>query len=58
MNEQQILEQIRNTPQMMQNETVANVFNLMEKNDHYGLVNLYKQTCQTMGVQPNPQFLQ
>lgn len=58
MNNQQILQQIRNNPQMMGNKTVANVFKLREQNDRQGLVELYKQTCQTMGVQPDPRFLQ
>lgn len=57
MNNLQILQQVRNNPQMMGNDTVKNVFDCLDKKDHRGLVEIYKQTCQTMGQQPNQIFL-
>ena len=57
INYQQILMNIQNNNQMMGNKTVQNVFELRTKNDHQGLIELYKNTCQTVGQQPNPMFL-
>lgn len=57
INYQQILSQLQNNQQIMGNKTVQNVFNLRNRNDHNGLVELYKNTCQTVGQQPNPMFL-
>lgn len=57
INYQQILMNIQNNTQMMGNKTVQNVFELRTKNDHQGLIELYKNTCQTVGQQPNPMFL-
>lgn len=58
MNYQNILTQIQNNPQAMQNQTVKNVFNCLSQRDHQGLVEIYKNTCQTLGQQPNKMFLQ
>lgn len=57
MNNSQILGNIRNNPQMMGNGTVANVFKLMDKHDTNGLLDLYKQTCQTTGNAPDPRII-
>lgn len=57
VNYQQILGNIRNNKQLMQNQTVKNVFDLLDKKDHNGLVELYKNTCQTFGQQPNQMFI-
>lgn len=57
LNYTQILSQLQSNQQIMENKTVQNVFNLRNKNDHNGLVELYKNTCQTVGQQPNPMFL-
>lgn len=54
----QYLNRIRNNPQAMQNQTVQNVFNCLSRRDHQGLVEIYKNTCQTLGQQPNQMFLQ
>lgn len=42
---------------MMSNKTVQSVFNCLEKKDHNSLVELYKNTCNTVGQQPNQMFL-
>lgn len=42
----------------MNNKTVQSVFNCLENKDHKGLVELYKNTCNTVGQQPNQMFLQ
>ena len=52
------LQQIKTNPQYMNNQTVQNVFNCLSKRDHQGLVEIYKNTCQTLGQQPNQMFLQ
>lgn len=57
MNYQQILNQVKSNPQAMQNQTVKNVFNCLSQRDHQGLVEIYKNTCQTLGQQPNQMFL-
>ena len=57
MNYQQVLAQMRQNPQAMSNQTIQSVFNCLDKKDHNGLVEIYKNTCQTMGQQPNPMFL-
>lgn len=57
LNYTQILSQLQSNQQIMENKTVQNVFNLRNKNDHNKLVELYKNTCQTVGQQPNPMFL-
>lgn len=54
----QYLGQIKNNPQMMNNQTVKNVFECLSKRDHQGLVEIYKNTCNTLGQQPNQMFLQ
>lgn len=51
------LQMVRNNQNMMNNQTVKNTFDLLDRKDHNGLVELYKQTCQTMGIQPNPEYL-
>lgn len=58
INYQQILSQVQNNPQAMNNQTVQNVFQCLSKRDHQGLVEIYKNTCQTLGQQPNQMFLQ
>lgn len=57
VNSQNILNQIRNNSNMMNNKTVQSVFNCLENKDHKGLVELYKNTCNTVGQQPNQMFL-
>ena len=57
MNCQSILNQVRNNSNMMNNKTVQSVFNCLEKNDHNGLIEIYKNTCNTVGQQPNQMFL-
>ena len=42
---------------MMNNKTVQSVFNCLENKDHNGLVEIYKNTCNTVGQQPNQMFL-
>lgn len=42
---------------MMQNQTVQNVFQCLDKKDHNSLVEIYKNTCTTLGQQPNQMFL-
>ncbi len=58
MNPTQMLQMIRNNPQMTGNNTVSNVLRLRDANDRQGLIELYKNTCQTTGNQPDPRFLQ
>lgn len=57
INYSQILNQIKNNPQVMNNQTVQSVFDCLDRKDHNGLVELYKNTCQTLGQQPNQMFL-
>lgn len=57
MNYSNVLSQIRNNPNMMGNQTVQSVFSCLERKDHNGLVELYKNTCNTLGQQPNQMFL-
>lgn len=57
MNTQQQLQMIRSNPQYMGNNTVAEMFRLRDNKDHDGLVELYKNTCKTFNIQPNPQYL-
>lgn len=57
INCQYILNQVRNNSNMMNNKTVQSVFNCLEKRDHNSLVELYKNTCNTVGQQPNQMFL-
>lgn len=57
INYQSILYQIRNNSNMMSNKTVQSVFNCLENKDHNSLVELYKNTCNTVGQQPNQMFL-
>ena len=54
----QILNQFKNNPQVMSNQTVQSVFSCLDKRDHQGLVDIYKNTCNTLGKQPNQMFLQ
>lgn len=57
VNYQYILNQIRSNKNMMNNKTVQNVFNCLENKDHNGLIEIYKNTCNTVGQQPNQMFL-
>lgn len=57
MGYQNILAQIKNNPNMMNNQTVQNVFSCLDRKDHNGLVELYKNTCNTLGQQPNQMLL-
>lgn len=57
INYQQVLNNIRNNSNMMNNQTVQNVFNCLDKKDHKSLVEIYKNTCNTFGQQPNQMFL-
>ena len=57
INYQQILGNIRNNQNMMQNRTVQSVFTALDNRDHNSLVQLYKNTCNTFGQQPNQMFL-
>ena len=52
------LAQVKNNQQAMSNPTIRNVFNCLNNKDHNGLVEIYKNTCQTVGQQPNQMFLQ
>lgn len=54
---QSILNQVKSNNNMMSNKTVQSVFNCLEKKDHNSLVELYKNTCNTVGQQPNQMFL-
>lgn len=54
---EQQLNMIRNNPQYMGNNTIAEMFRLRDSKDHNGLVELYKNTCKTCGVQPNPDYI-
>lgn len=58
INYQQMLNQIRNNQNAMGNPTVQSVFRCLDQKDHNGLVELYKNTCNTKGQQPNQMFLQ
>ena len=57
MNISQALNQIRNNNNAMNNQTVKAVFNCLDNKDHNSLVQLYKNTCNTLGQQPNQMFL-
>lgn len=57
MNYQQLLSSIKSNPQAMSNQTIQNVFECLSKRDHQGLVEIYKNTCNTLGQQPNQMFL-
>ena len=57
MNYQNILSQVKNNPQMMGNQTVKNVFECLAKRDHNALVEIYKNTCSSVGQEPNQMFL-
>lgn len=54
----QMLMQLRRNPQIMGNQTVQSVFRFIDNKDHNGLVELYKNTCTTLGKEPNQMFLQ
>lgn len=54
---QSLLSQIQSNPQAMSNQTVQNVFKCLSQRDHQGLVEIYKNTCNTLGQQPNQMFL-
>lgn len=56
-NVNQYLNQIKSNPQMMNNQTVQNVFQCLSKRDHQGLVEIYKNTCQTLGQEPNQMLI-
>lgn len=56
-NYSQVLNQIRNNNNAMNNQTVKAVFNCLDNHDHASLVNLYRNTCNTLGQQPNQMFL-
>lgn len=57
LNCQGLLNQIQANPQAMSNQTVQSVFQCLSKRDHQGLVEIYKNTCNTLGQQPNQMFL-
>jgi len=57
INYQQVLANVRQNQNMMQNQTVQNVFQCLDKKDHNSLVEIYKNTCTTLGQQPNQMFL-
>lgn len=57
INYQQMLNQIRNNQNAMRNPTVQSVFRCLDQRDHNGLVELYKNICNTKGQQPNQMFL-
>lgn len=57
INYNQILNQIRNNNNAMNNQTIQSVFNCLDRKDHNGLVELYKNTCSTFGKQPNQMFI-
>lgn len=57
INYSQILNQVKSNPQVMSNQTVQSVFQCLSKRDHQGLVEIYKNTCNTLGQQPNQMFL-
>lgn len=57
MNYSQVLNQIRNNNNAMNNQTVKAVFTCLDNKDHNSLVELYKNTCNTLGQQPNQMFL-
>lgn len=56
-NYQEALNRIKQNSQIMNNQTVRSVYECLARKDHTGLVELYKNTCQTMGQQPNPMFI-
>lgn len=58
LNYQGLLNQIKTNPQVMNNQTVQNVFKCLSQRDHQGLVQIYKNTCETLGQKPNQMFLQ
>ena len=58
INYSQVLNQIRNNNNAMNNQTVKAVFDCLDKRDHNSLVELYKNTCNTLGQKPNQMFLQ
>lgn len=58
INYHQLLNQIRSNNNIMNNQTVQNVFNCLDARDHNSLVEIYKNTCKTFGQQPNQMFLQ
>ncbi|MBQ0113643.1 MAG: hypothetical protein KBT03_10970 [Bacteroidales bacterium] len=53
----QILNQIRQNNQAMSNQTIQSVYDCLNRRDHNGLIELYKNTCKTVGQQPNPMFI-
>lgn len=57
MDYSQVLGQVRQNKEMMQNPTIQNVFTCLDNKDHAGLVQLYRNTCNTFGQQPNQMFL-
>lgn len=57
INCQYILNQVRNNSNMMNNKTVQSVFSCLENKDHNALIEIYKNTCNTVGQQPNQMFL-
>lgn len=56
-NFQGVLTQVKNNPQMMNNQTVRNVFDCLDRKDHQSLVEIYKNTCNSLGQTPNQMFL-
>lgn len=57
MSVSQMLQSVRNNAQMMGNNTISNVLSLRDKKDRQGLIEIYKNTCNTMGYQPDERFL-
>lgn len=56
-NFQNVLSQVKNNPNMMNNQTVKNVFDCLARRDHDSLVEIYKNTCNSVGQEPNQMFL-
>lgn len=52
MNYKDALMKIKNSPMAQSNPVVKNVYAMLDSGDHEGLINLYRNTCNTKGVEP------
>ena len=52
MNYKDALMRIKSSPMAQNNPVVQNVYALLERGDHEGLVGLYRNTCSTKGIEP------
>ena len=57
MDNRSLLNRIRQDKNAMSNKTIQSVFSCLDSGDHAQLIELYRNTCSTMGVKPNEQYL-